>query len=125
MNQSEANTKGKDFINLENALVFVIDYFVRIIRPNQRVSEKKKHTHELICLGHFRILWIVVHIIGAVSIITILDRTLEHHMTNPFVTTLYDMAYPISQIGFPGKCITYIEHYNESNQQREREKKKK
>lgn len=44
-------------------------------------------------------------------------------MTNPFVTTLYDMAYPISQIGFPGKCITYIEHYNESNQHREKKRR--
>lgn len=59
-------------------------------------------------LEHSRFLWIVVHIIGAVSIISILNYTLEEHMTNPFVTTLYDTAYPISKIGFPGKCILCV-----------------
>lgn len=66
-----------------------------------------------------------MHTIGAVSIITIVDRTLEHYMANPFVTTLYDMAYPISQIGFPGKCITYIEPNNQSIYTEEKNEKRK
>lgn len=78
------------------------------------------------CFEYFRFLWIVVHVIGAVSIISILNWTLEHHMTNPFVTTLFDTSYPISQIGFPGKFILWTQNkHNSVNEWKQKKKEEK
>lgn len=53
-------------------------------------------------------MWMAVHLIGATAIISIVQRTWINHITNPFVTTLHDTAYPISEIGFPGLKLTII-----------------
>lgn len=55
-----------------------------------------------------RILWCVVHMIGAISVIVIINWVWDAHMLNPFVTTLYDTAYSISKIGYPGKFIELL-----------------
>lgn len=63
----------------------------------------------LVYFIHFRALWFIVHVIGAIACIFIVSAELDEQQTNPFVTTLYDTAYPISDIGFPA---VYLCHNN-------------
>lgn len=51
--------------------------------------------------------------IGVVAVIFLVRSSWEQEQMNPFVTTLYDTAYPISKIGFPGKQMLelHIESY--------------
>lgn len=44
-----------------------------------------------------------MHIIFAGLTSILLFELLSNHRNNPFVTTLYNTAYPISDIGFPGQ----------------------
>lgn len=48
-------------------------------------------------------LWVFMHIIFAGVTSILLFELLSNHRNNPFVTTLYNTAYPISDIGFPGQ----------------------
>lgn len=43
-------------------------------------------------------------------------------MLNPFVTTLYDTAYPITKIGYPGKHFKSIDFHSFFKKQKKKNK---
>lgn len=72
---------------------------------NQTIARKKSfvqtNTIGVFILFHFRVLWFIVHLFSAVAVIFFIIWSLDNEQANPFVTTLYDTAYPITKIGFP------------------------
>lgn len=60
---------------------------------------------QLFDFTHFRVLWFIVHMIGAIACITFVSWELDEQRANPFVTTLYDTAYSISDIDYPAIYI--------------------
>lgn len=42
-----------------------------------------------------------MHVFGAIAVIIMVAWELDRYQANPFVITLYDTAYTISDIGFP------------------------
>lgn len=43
--------------------------------------------------------------IGAIAVIFLVSWNLDEQQNNPFVTTLYDTAFPISDIDYPSVFI--------------------
>lgn len=56
-------------------------------------------------LIYFRVFWFIVHMVGATIIVFMIFWSLTKQQANPFVTTLYDTAYPISDIDYPSIYI--------------------
>lgn len=49
-----------------------------------------------------------MHVIGAIAVIIVVAWELDRYQANPFVTTLYDTAYSISDIGTVFICPNNI-----------------
>lgn len=51
------------------------------------------------------ILWIIVHVIGFLSVVVILIFAWDNFFEHPLVTTLYNTLYPIQSVPFPAIAL--------------------
>lgn len=52
-----------------------------------------------------RLIWLVVHLVGTVSIIIIMINAYDKYTVNPLVTSLYNTLYPISEVPWPAISV--------------------